>query len=843
MRKITFLISLLVSVWATAQTSLPLPSTDGDPHYYKFLNAVDSDMRITTNGNGFKTTQEEASTLFTFEAVDGEEGVYYIKSATYDGYVSAKDVEEGQKLKWTTDKTDTEKWILKENGNSIAVVAYATKDEDAAAQLAWTPSNTTITNPSNIVLGRCDATTNLESFWTLAKKNPPQAPGWKPVPVSDITPGWYQMKVIKGVTTDPLDGEDKAAGRYVTTTPTEYVKDGKTYALSLRAQNVVSSTFVYIDKNESGKFAIKTSKGKYVSESGVITDSPVYPFIFEARYNDQTNISVYTPNTSNTQKHKCLMGWYDIGSNTLFVGMASSSSFLDRTFQFSKVDDYIAEHYDVYGIEYKDFTPVHGAVGVTYHAADYNGVRLAYPGGAYFIRKDRGQDVLASNFEITSNRNTNFLYLESDMENKKILVGQNLTATVEEMLRLSEDPNQVGFPATGLETYNAPLREALKTAQGTANLTNLGNLETAFTTWKTTVGGLGNVVMPKDGKAYYLRNVQQNLKNNYLLANDENGELIVKSYSDENKDLNAAFVCHKMDDGRYIFTNAAKGNYMVWKGQGYGYNDNKGYSETYLAAKCAFNVNNQASTSRPGLFRLVVQQRGANQQDLSSLVLTSDGSFNGWNNTVCWQSGFSNAFCFEEATDYNMNNVTLQNPATADGYNYASLYLPYATTIPEGVEAFSATLSDDQQSLNLAAIEGTTLPKHTAVVLRSANETAATFVPAIEPGTKPADNSLTGTVNSTVATPEGTFVLSGAFGKIGFYKYTAENLPAGKAYISLFGAAPVQGLLFGDGNVTGIEAVETGNDDKAAYYDLSGRRVEHPVTGIYVRGGKKVFVK
>ena len=832
MRKITFLISLLVSVWATAQTSLPQPSTDGDPHYYKFLNAVDSDMRITTNGNGFKTTQEEASTLFTFEAVDGEEGVYYIKSATYDGYVSANGVDANRVIKWTTDKTDTEKWVLKENGNSIAVVAYATKDAGVAEQLAWAPSDNTITTASNIVLKEgCDATANQASFWTLAKKNPPQAPEFTPMHLTDITPGWYQMRVVRGIVTG--GGEDKAAGRYLTNTPASY--NGSEWAFSLRAQNVVSSTFVYVDKDASGKFALKNCKGRYVTAAGGFTDTPVYPFEFRVYNGDDTKLCVI--GTGN----RGYAGWYDKGTNTLFVGVATG--WVTYPFEFSKVDDYIAEHYDVYDIKYKDFTPVHGAVGVTYHAADYNGVRLAYPGGAYFIRKDRGQDVLASNFEITSNRNTNFLYLESDMENKKILVGQNLTATVEEMLRLSEDPNQVGFPATGLETYNAPLREALKTAQATANLTNLGNLETAFTTWKTTVGGLGNVVMPKDGKAYYLRNVQQNLKNNYLLANDENGELIVKSYSDENKDLNAAFVCHKMDDGRYVFTNAAKGNYMVWKGQGYGYNDNKGYSETYLATKCAFNVNNQASSSRPGLFRLVVQQRGANQQDLSSLVLASDGSFNGWNNTVCWQSGFSNAFCFEEATDYNMNNVTLQTPATTDGYNYASLYLPYATTIPANVEAFSAVLSDDQQSLNLAAIEGTTLPKYTAVVLRSANETAATFVPAIEPGTKPAANSLTGTVNSTVATPDGTFVLSGAFGKIGFYKYTAENLPAGKAYISLFGAAPVQGLLFGDGNVTGIEAVETGNDDNAAYYDLSGRRVEHPATGIYVRGGKKVFVK
>jgi len=222
--------------------------------------------------------------------------------------------------------------------------------------------------------------------------------------------------------------------------------------------------------------------------------------------------------------------------------------------------------------------------------------------------------------------------------------------------------------------------------------------------------------------------------------------------------------------------------------------------------------------------------------------LTPAGVFDGYSDEAAWDPGYSNSFVFEEVKDYNMNNVTLQTPTTADGYNYASLYLPYATTIPTGVEAFSATLSDNKQSLNLAAIEGTTLPKNTAVVLRSASETAATFVPAIESGTAVTDNDLAGTVDATAATPAGTFVLSGAFGEIGFYKYTAATLPAGKAYLESADSA-VQGLLFGDGNVTGIEAVETGNDDNAAYYDLSGRRVEHPATGIYVRGGKKVFVK
>ena len=843
MRKITFLLSLLVSVWATAQVTVPQVSTATEKHYYKFISADNDKVRITTNGYGFQGTLQEASTLFTFEDA-GEADVYYIKSATYDAYVSAADVAKRGNLKWTENKGDTEKWKAKRNGNYITFISYATRNEATdATQLGWNPIGG---NTGNIGLWESSFQSNRMTYWRLVEKNPPVAPEFTPVALNDITDGWYQMKVVSGYTNS---SEDKTAGKYVTNTPAHY--GNHDWIFSVRAQNVVSSTFVYVEKNkETGKYAIKTCKGKYADATGFISDNPVYPLEFTAEDGDNTHIYVKGQNGNSTTYDKQYMGWYDEGTNTVFIGVSTGHK-EGKTFQFSKVDNYIANHYDVYGIEYKDLTPVNNTVvGVTYHADDYNGVRLAYPGGAYFIRKNRGQDVLASNFEISTDRSANFLYLKADMENKKIIVGQDLTLTVAEALKFAEDPNQVGFPATGMEELNAALKAKLDVAVETPNMANLDALKTEFTTWKTEVARLGNIVMPKDGKAYYLRNVQPIWDNNYLLANDENGDLITKPYSDENKDLNAAFVCHKLDDGRYMFTNAAKGNYMVWKGASNGYNNNKGYSETYLANKCAFNVTGQATATRPGLFRLVAPQRGADREDRSSLTLNADGTWNAYSDDAAWVIDdnnanafkWSNAFYFEEATDYEMNNVTLKTPDADDGYNYASLYLPYATTIPADVEAFSATLSADQQSLNLTAIEGTTLPKNTAVVLRSQNETAATFVPAIEAGTAVTDNALKGTVDANTATPAGTFVLSGAFGAIGFYKYTASTLPAGKAYLESADSA-VQGLLFGDGNVTGIEAVETGNDDKAAYYDLSGRRVEHPATGIYVRGGKKVFVK
>ena len=46
---------------------------------------------------------------------------------------------------------------------------------------------------------------------------------------------------------------------------------------------------------------------------------------------------------------------------------------------------------------------------------------------------------------------------------------------------------------------------------------------------------------------------------------------------------------------------------------------------------------------------------------------------------------------------------------------------------------------------------------------------------------------------------------------------------------------------FGD-EATGIGSIETGKTTEGAYFDLSGRRVMHPVKGsLYICNGKKVI--
>lgn len=86
---------------------------------------------------------------------------------------------------------------------------------------------------------------------------------------------------------------------------------------------------------------------------------------------------------------------------------------------------------------------------------------------------------------------------------------------------------------------------------------------------------------------------------------------------------------------------------------------------------------------------------------------------------------------------------------------------------------------------------------------------------------------------------------------VGFYKITgsAIEVPADKAYLEIaaseVGNAPSLSIEI-DGETTGIklinwEDVDANNDGQI--YDLQGRRVYQPTTGIYIKNGKKVIVK
>ena len=183
---------------------------------------------------------------------------------------------------------------------------------------------------------------------------------------------------------------------------------------------------------------------------------------------------------------------------------------------------------------------------------------------------------------------------------------------------------------------------------------------------------------------------------------------------------------------------------------------------------------------------------------------------------------------------------------TAQGDNtYASAYLPFAVSNVAGATAYTGALNAEKNAIDMTAT--TSVPANTGFVLVGTEDKATLTIgnaAAIE-----GENALTGTntgVTFAAATPKTNYLVFGVNdGKVGFY--TPGNvtaIPANKAYINASELSH-QAIALNFGNtVTGINAATIINgENNAPIYDLSGRRVWAPVKGgLYIQNGKK-FVK
>ena len=85
---------------------------------------------------------------------------------------------------------------------------------------------------------------------------------------------------------------------------------------------------------------------------------------------------------------------------------------------------------------------------------------------------------------------------------------------------------------------------------------------------------------------------------------------------------------------------------------------------------------------------------------------------------------------------------------------------------------------------------------------------------------------------------------------LGFYRYKGTIIKGNRAFLLIdanTSGAKLDGYdMEEEGTVNGIDEVTTTTvetDANAVYYDLQGRRVDHPVRGIYIVNGKKVIIK
>lgn len=248
----------------------------------------------------------------------------------------------------------------------------------------------------------------------------------------------------------------------------------------------------------------------------------------------------------------------------------------------------------------------------------------------------------------------------------------------------------------------------------------------------------------------------------------------------------------------------------------------------------------------------------ANRLNLGALTLksgdyviaaASDGTLNHFSNNG--KNDFENKgvkysteMYFEEVSSTNYAGHPVTFTASTDGKAYATLYLPFATTIPAGVTAYKkvdGTASSVKLDVYKNADE--VLPAYTPVLLQANEEGKKTFAPAAYKAKE--TTGFSGTLAATAVTAANTYILAKDGDAVKFCKLsaTSNTVNANKAYFTLTAAA-ANALNFDFGGVaTGIENTVADKANNAPIYDLSGRRVMNAVKGgIYIQNGKK-FVK
>lgn len=325
-------------------------------------------------------------------------------------------------------------------------------------------------------------------------------------------------------------------------------------------------------------------------------------------------------------------------------------------------------------------------------------------------------------------------------------------------------------------------------------------LQDAITNYRSTTT---DIQMPEDGKVYKMYGL--NGANKYYAKNGENQN----------------FVVQKIKDGTYRFVSTS--------------GDQKGYtfeSNIDLDLKVYRRINFGALNLASGTTSIGINSNG------------STGRFSN-NNYVGIISGvgYSTEIYFEEVTDF--AGKTVNFATSTDGNNYATLNLPYASKLPEGVTAYKAgNVVDNDLNIIVYKNAGDVLPANTPVLLTATSAGEKTFAPATYAAAE--GTGFQGTLSAKAVTATNTYILSNNGGEtVKFFALDENNntINANKAYLVVSGGA-AQALNFNFGNTTGIQnAAVEGVNANAPLFDLSGRRVVKAVKGgIYIQNGKK-FVK
>ncbi|MBR3876921.1 MAG: alpha-N-acetylglucosaminidase [Bacteroidaceae bacterium] len=336
-----------------------------------------------------------------------------------------------------------------------------------------------------------------------------------------------------------------------------------------------------------------------------------------------------------------------------------------------------------------------------------------------------------------------------------------------------------------------------------------------------------------------------------LYTNGSGG--VIRWTADAKDDASTLFIAQKQDNGSYKFVSALANG--LW---------NEEAKLTEEGTELYFVDGTQENT-----YTIYAKINGSNPR---SFAVIDDGTINYYTNYSGSEvkTEVSNTITTDfilQVADASLVNFTVGFDAMQE---WATMYLPFAVTVPDGVEAcFADDIAEDVHSATITVERvGAIVPAYTPVLLnRNSVEQAreVVFNYTAESAVKPTNIFKGRLITSAVSAAGKNCYLLFTFGGAGafywVYSEYNENLEfvspgsneggyikceANKAYLALDAvASPSARYSFRfEGETTGIDEITGENGAEKSIFDLQGRKLnEITAPGIYIVNGEKVLIK
>lgn len=247
----------------------------------------------------------------------------------------------------------------------------------------------------------------------------------------------------------------------------------------------------------------------------------------------------------------------------------------------------------------------------------------------------------------------------------------------------------------------------------------------------------------------------------------------------------------------------------------------------------------QSEVGESGLFKVIPHSNGHTQIACLNPV---NGTYNALHintsaNLVSWTLSADASKWYIEPAD----EVQFTTPSGG----FASKMFSFAVTLPEGSKAYAVTGVEETETDTAYAMLteiAQPVPARTPFVMQSPRGTTIVKVEAdVETGVE--GNLLGGNLKAASVAADNVYVFRST-APVGYNKRSSASgtIAANTAYLLYTGTAKFVRIDLD--HVTGIASLITVGNEGGAWYDLQGRRVENPRSGVYVNGnGRKVIFK